>query len=268
MRTVIKLAIVGIAGTAALLTGAGAATAASNTTAVPAGTAGFAPAGCTAQFVRSASGIINETSRTGCPVPDGVTAGTAIWLQFRPTVGKVPNPTCDSDVVRAPFVFSTTEASLSKWFDPTQRYNVCFYLVNNSSVGTINSAVMGGSDVALPVANGTYRIDVVGAWTNGTTSGEDAEYSTVDNWATYFQGYDIAPYFLGEGFGDTQVNGGFVDWGSYSATHSYSNTQSHLSTSLNLAVFDGDSNTNTKNPGWYGDNSGLLSFTVTYLGLS
>ena len=36
---------------------------------------------------------------------------------------------------------------------------------------------------------------------------------------------------------------------------------------MNLAVFDGDSNTNTKEASWYGDNSGSLNYTITYLGL-
>ena len=36
---------------------------------------------------------------------------------------------------------------------------------------------------------------------------------------------------------------------------------------MNLAVFDGDGNTNTKDAGWYGDNSGSLNYTITYLGL-
>ena len=40
-----------------------------------------------------------------------------------------------------------------------------------------------------------------------------------------------------------------------------------LAGSVNLAVFDGDSNTNTKNPAWYSDNTGTLNFTITYLGL-
>jgi hypothetical protein len=71
----------------------------------------------------------------------------------------------------------------------------------------------------------------------------------------YQQGSDVSPYFLGEGFGDVQVNGTFVDGGVYSAAHAY-----------NL-VFEGDSLTSIKDPGGYGDNTGLLNYTISYLGL-
>ena len=35
---------------------------------------------------------------------------------------------------------------------------------------------------------------------------------------------------------------------------------------LNLAVFDGYGDTNTKELGWYDDNVGTLNYTVTYVG--
>jgi hypothetical protein len=63
-----------------------------------------------------------------------------------------------------------------------------------------------------------------------------------------------------------QVNSNFVDWGAFSASHAYG-LSTTLPGSVNLAVFDGDSNTNTKVPAWYGDNVGTLNYTVTYLGL-
>ena len=85
-------------------------------------------------------------------------------------------------------------------------------------------------------------------------------------WAIHSDGYDIAPYLLGEGFGDVQVNGGFVGWGAYNMNHAYSLTTALTGTSVNLAVFDGDSTTNTKDAGWYGDNSGSLNYTITYVG--
>ena len=43
-----------------------------------------------------------------------------------------------------------------------------------------------------------------------------------------------------------QVNGGFVDWGAYNVNHAYSLTTALTGTSVNLAVFDGDSSTNTR----------------------
>lgn len=251
---------------------ASAATAGNGTgiTATPASTVTWA--GGTAQFVRSASGIINETNRvnTGDAFP--------VWLQFRPltnpTGGVVPNPTCNPNgLVYAPFVWSTTDPALvgtptSGYFLPGVQYNVCVYIVNPVvATGTIDSSAVNGTDVTLPTGlNGHFRIDVSGTYTNDGNNVADAEYTSTDGWIAYMNGYDISPYFLGEGFGDVQVNGGFVDWGAYSPTHAYSLLGTY-SGSINLAVFDGDSNTNTKVPGWYGDNTGSLNYTVTYLGL-
>ena len=63
-----------------------------------------------------------------------------------------------------------------------------------------------------------------------------------------------------------QVDGHFVNWGDFSASHAYG-LSTTLGGSVNLAVFDGDSTTNTKAASWYDDNSGSLNYTITYLGL-
>jgi hypothetical protein len=58
-------------------------------TATPVGTVHFGLSGgsdCTAKFVRSGSGIINETSRV-CAPDAAPWAGTNVWIQFRPTTG-------------------------------------------------------------------------------------------------------------------------------------------------------------------------------------
>jgi hypothetical protein len=110
-----------------------------------------------------------------------------------------------------------------------------------------------------------FRIDVSGTYTNSNLNVADAEYASTDSWVAHQQGYDIDPWFLGESFGDVQVDGNFVDWGAFSASNAYG-LSTTLNGSVNLAVFDGDSNTNTKNPGWYGDNSGSLNYTITYVG--
>ena len=39
-----------------------------------------------------------------------------------------------------------------------------------------------------------------------------------------------------------------------------------LSGAVNLAIFDGNSGTKTKDAGWYGDNDGSLDYTITYVG--
>ncbi len=131
-----------------------------------------------------------------------------------------------------------------------------------STSGTINSASSTGTDVALPQA-GTYRIDVWGTWHNDNWGDVDAEY--VQYQGTWYNGFDFAGYTLGEGFGDVQVNDAFVNWGAYTDTHAYTLAMP-LSGTVNLGVFDGNSNTNTKDLGWYGDNVGSLNFWITYVG--
>ena len=54
-----------------------------------------------------------------------------------------------------------------------------------------------------------------GTYTNSNLNVADAEYTSIDNWVTHQDGYDIDQWFLGEGFGDVQVNGSFVDWGGF-----------------------------------------------------
>jgi hypothetical protein len=133
-----------------------------------------------------------------------------------------------------------------------------------SETGTIDSTSMAGTTTSVPV-DGTYRIDVSGTWVNTPYGPVDAEYTSLDNWATHEDGFNHAPYLLGAGFGDVQVNGQFVDWGAYSATHTYSLTTALVAGSVHLGIFDGDSTIPMQMP-WYGDNSGTLNYEITYVG--
>ena len=84
--------------------------------------------------------------------------------------------------------------------------------------GTIDSAALNGTTANLPTGlNGKFRIDVSGTWTNGSNGQVDAEYTSDDSWATSIDGYDRNGFLLGGGFGDVQVNGGFVGWGAPSS---------------------------------------------------
>jgi hypothetical protein len=131
--------------------------------------------------------------------------------------------------------------------------------------GTVDSRSQTGTTVTLP-DEGTYRINVSGTWTNGPYGPVDAEFtSLVDPWVTYEDGFEHSPYLLGEGFGDVQVNGQFVNWGAYNASHEYTLFASLSGPEVVLSIFDGDSNTNTVMP-WYGDNTGWLDYTITYVG--
>jgi hypothetical protein len=140
----------------------------------------------------------------------------------------------------------------------------CAAPAGGSYVGSmsINSANPAGSTIALPAA-GQYTVVVCGTWNNTGHNLADAEYTSQDNWASYAQGYDHSDYQLGPEFADLEVNNAFVNWGAYSASHTYSLSGSFAG-SLNLSVFDGDSNQGplAKAAGWYGDNVGSLSADI------
>jgi hypothetical protein len=251
-------------------------------TATPAVTKSFSGT-FSATFVRAASGIINETNRVNTGGDQNNWTSANVWLQFRPLTGPngsgtpTPNPTCDPVGLVTSFVWSNNAIAdptiagtpSSGYFINDNPYNVCVYLANPVvASGTILAADLNGATANLPTGlNGKYRIDVKGAWTNGSNGQVDAEYTSDDTtWTPAIDGYDRNSFQLGEGFGDVQVNGVFVGWGAYNANHAYSLSTPLNGTSVNLAVFDGDSNTSTKDAAWYGDNIGSLSYTITYVG--
>jgi hypothetical protein len=131
--------------------------------------------------------------------------------------------------------------------------------------GTIDSQSTAGTTITLP-DTGTYRIEVAGTWNNNSWGPVDAEYASY--LGTYYDGFDHAStgIMLGADFGDLQVNNTFVNWGAYNTGHVYSTTTAATDLSTNLRIFDGDGNTQTLMPSWYGDNSGTLNYTITYVG--
>ncbi len=128
--------------------------------------------------------------------------------------------------------------------------------------------VPSNSSVVTPSSNsllngGSYLLVSSGAWRNGSLNVADTEYASTDNWATHMDGYNIAPYFLGEGEFDLRVDSAFVDWGNYNPTHSYSYLYTGTGNPVSFLVFDGYSNPPpVLEPGWYGDNSGSLTVNV------
>jgi len=194
-----------------------------------------------------------------------------VWLQFRPTSnptgGVVPNPTCDPTglVTQLTYPGDTDSTTLGGYFLPNVTYNACVYLVNPIvSSGTVDSHDPAGTRVSLPTS-GHYRISVSGTWTNSSFGPVDAEYTSIDNWVTQEDGFDVLGFNLGPDFGDLTVGGQFMGWGAYNTGHAYSTTAALSAGSLNLAVFDGQND--VPDPSWYSDNSGSLSYTITYLGL-
>src|SRR3954462_15996528 len=94
-------------------------------TAVSASTKSFAGT-YSATFVRSASGLVNETNRVTSAGAQNPWTSSDVWLQFRP-LGGVPNLTCDSNgLVTAPFSYhgGTDLPALGGYFTDGVDYNV------------------------------------------------------------------------------------------------------------------------------------------------
>jgi hypothetical protein len=124
------------------------------------------------------------------------------------------------------------------------------------ATGTIDASSPVGSTAALPFP-AQYRIVISGTWTNTGDNWLDAEYASTPT--GHQDGWDG----LGADFGDTQIDGAFVDWGAFDPGHSYSRTGS-FGRSVNLSVFVGVGG--TRMPAWYADNRGSLSYSITYVG--
>lgn len=236
--------------------------------AMPARTITFDGGNCTAKFVRSASGIINETNRT-CTGEQNPWVDADVTLQFRPLDGK-PNPECDTEGLVTTFVYTNTDPALAELFG-TRSYNVCVYLEDEEvEEGTLDAADFDGATTGPVELPGRYQVCVTGTWSNRNgTEVLDAEYLSQFNWEGYTNGLPATdPYaYTGSNFGDVQVNGQFVDWGAYNTAHKYCTTLTLAAdATISLRVFDGDGTTGVTNESWYADNVGSLSYTVTYLG--
>ena len=239
-------------------------------TATPAATVTWAGT-YTATFVRSASGIINETNRTNSAGAQNNWTNADVWLQFRPLTGPggtgspTPNPNCNPmGLVTAPFTYVNSDPAIagtptSGYFIGSNPYNVCVYLVNPMvASGTVDSAVQAGTTALLPSGlNGQFRIEVSGEWLNTPFGLVDAQYNNGDNgttepWPLVQEGWPG----LGACWGRLFVNGACVDWGAFNPAHAYSYT---LSASGSITLNANDT--------YYLDNVGSLSFKITYLGL-
>lgn len=129
---------------------------------------------------------------------------------------------------------------------------------------TVNSNNINGTDSNVTLkSNKRYMFEASGTWTNSLNV-SDAEYASKDAWATYMDGYDITPWFLGVSEFDLQVNDNFVDWGAYDSSHTYTDYFMGTGNPVNFRIFDGNSNDGplAVNPGWYGDNSGSLTVKI------
>lgn len=129
----------------------------------------------------------------------------------------------------------------------------------------VDSASSTPTSGTVNLVNGqSYIVKASGTWLNTPYNLADAEFTSTTSWATFNDGYDVPPFMLGEGEFDLMLNGGFVNWGTYSATHEYSRLYTGTGSPLSAMIFDGDSNSGASaiNAGWYGDNVGTLSVNV------
>lgn len=171
----------------------------------------------------------------------------------------------DEATVKASYPNAVWDARMGAWLvgfsiyiwdktTTTQDYLETVTVPANSPTGTTST---------MTLTNGVqYELKAHGTWTNDGLNVADAEYASVDGWTTYIDGYNIAPYFLGEGEFDLQVGGSFVNWGAYSSAHTYTLEYVGTGVSVNFRIFDGDSTTASPVPSWYGDNSGSLTVDI------
>ena len=153
------------------------------------------------------SGILASPSIVSSGAPDGTwywqvrardaAGNTSAWSDiWAVTLNTVPPP-----------ALTTCPAGTSPVFVETDTVN------SNSYTPTVGSG---------DLTNGhTYLLAASGAWQNSNLNAADTAYASVDNWTTYMQGYHIAPYSLGSGEFQLQVDGAFVNWGAYQPTHQY-----------------------------------------------
>jgi hypothetical protein len=117
-----------------------------------------------------------------------------------------------------------------------------------------------GADSVNTYDSGTSYIALAsGEWVNGnnpqTAKNADAEYASLDGWASFQDGAAEAERM------ELQINQRFDadgnNWGPYNSNHVYAQSFVGDGTSVNLRVFDGAVPTPTE--AWYNDNSGELS---------
>jgi hypothetical protein len=127
---------------------------------------------------------------------------------------------------------------------------------------TVNSASSVPTSSTNALSSGKdYLLVSSGTWQNSLNVA-DTEYASTNNWSTVMDGYDIGSYLLGKGEFDLKVDGAFIDWGGFNSSHTYCHLYTGTGSNVNFLVFDGNSNTNTIDPSWYGDNNGSLTVNI------
>ena len=131
-------------------------------------------------------------------------------------------------------------------------------VVDSKLIGGNNSSLLTAGDYMI-VVNGTFEYKSLA--TNMYYA--DAEYSTVDAWSNHLDG---ATGYTGAGddSNDIMIGTDFIEWGPFDSVSNtyYANYEIASDQELNFSVFDGDVDTDVKNPGWYGDNDGSVTVSI------
>ena len=250
-------------------------------TATPAATKTLA--GHSATFVRSASGIINETNRVNLDRrPQNAWTSADVYLQFRPTDwpsgtgSPTPNPTCDpvglvtlrshvNDNPADPAIAGTPTNGLLHRNEPVQR--VCLSGESVGASGTIDSACLDGTTATLPTASREVPDRRVRHVDQQHHNIADAEYtsrpSTVGR--PTMDGYDIDPCSsrrrLRGRAGQRRLRGlGRVQREPRLQPHHAAHRLGEPRRLRRRQQHEHEGR------GWYGDNSGSLNYTITYVG--
>jgi hypothetical protein len=125
---------------------------------------------------------------------------------------------------------------------------------SNSPIVTSSTSVLLNGKNYLLISSGT--------WQNRDMNVADTEYTSINAWSTIMDGYNISPWFLGEGEFDLQVDSAFINWGAYDSTHTYSHLYTGTGSLVNFLIFDGNFNTGVLESGWYSDNTGSLTVNI------
>lgn len=213
-------------------------------TATSAHTVVFDNANTSAQFVRSASGIINETNRVGL---NGSTQNPwspfDVWVQFRPTTSPsgsgspTPNPACGPNTVVPPFTWSNSEAVLNGattwgYFIGSNPYNVCVYYTQSF---TLTLLVNGSTSTTVNVGD---HVIYTGTYAYGSTPIAGAPV-TLTVWTGF--GCAGAPLYPGipagltDGTGAYSFDGGPSPFGTYSVM-AFTTSPTNQSNCTNITV--------------------------------
>ena len=205
--------------------------------------------------------LFNSTAGKNITVENNTTAGGPIQLSGNTATR---NLTCTGNVPapRIPSWGTVNTAGMSvlgqcAGLQPTYAPNQVV------ATGTIDSSALDGTTTAALLMSGNYRIDVSGTY-NSLHNVADAEFVSVDNWATPgSRATTMASSTSEKASGMCRSTGSSWTGAVQPAAHVLADDAA-LRRTVNLAVFDGDST--TKEAGWYADNSGSLNYTITYVG--